>query len=105
MIAEVVERYKIEPKSAVKYLKKNWESVRELGKARDAILNISAIGNLKIVGIDYDVFGIALEYSERYGLLSNDAIHLATMKKHGITSIATNDRDFERVEWLNIQKP
>ena len=105
MIAEVVERYKIEPKSAVKYLKKNWESVRELGKARDAILNISAIGNLKIVGIDYDVFGIALEYSGRYGLLSNDAIHLATMKKHGITSIATNDRDFERVEWLNIQKP
>ncbi len=40
-----------------------------------------------------------------YGLLSNDAIHLATMKKHGITSIATNDRDFERVEWLNIRKP
>ena len=105
MIAEVVERYKIEPKFAVKYLKKKWESVRELGKARDAILNIGAIENLKIVGIDYDVFGIALEYSGHYGLLSNDAIHLATMKKHGITSIATNDRDFERVEWLNIRKP
>lgn len=105
MIAEVVERYEIEPKFAVNYLKKNWGVVRELNKARDAMLNIDAIENLEIVEIDREVYGVALECSKKYGLLSNDAVHLATMKRHGITNIATNDRDFERVEWLNIQKP
>jgi len=105
MIAEVVERYEIEPKSAVNYLKKNWEVVRELNKAYDAMLNIDAIENLEIVEIDREVYGIALEYSKKYGLLSNDAVHLATIKKHGITNIATNDRDFERIEWLNVRKP
>jgi len=105
MIAEVVERYGIEPKSAVNYLKKNWEVVRELNKAYDAMLNIDAIENLEIVEIDREVYDIALEYSKKYGLLSNDAVHLATIKKHGITNIATNDRDFERIEWLNIWKP
>ena len=105
MIAEVVERYEIEPKSAVNYLKKNWEVVRELNKAYDAMLNIDAIENLEIVEIDREVYDIALEYSKKYGLLSNDAVHLATIKKHGITNIATNDGDFERVKWLNIWKP
>jgi predicted nucleic acid-binding protein len=105
MIAEVVERYEIEPKSAVNYLKKNWEIVKELNKAGGAILNINAIENLEIVEMDRKLFGIALEYSKKYGLLSNDAVHLATMKRYGITNIATNDRDFERVEWLNIWKP
>ncbi len=37
-----------------------------------------------------------------HALLS--VFHLATMKRHGITNIATNDRDFERAPWLNIWK-
>ena len=31
--------------------------------------------------------------------------HVATMKRQGITNIATNDPDFERVEWLKVWKP
>ena len=40
-----------------------------------------------------------------HALLTNDAFHVATMKGHGITDIATNDPDFDRVEWLNVWKP
>ncbi len=43
--------------------------------------------------------------NKKYGLLSNDAIHVATMTQHGITNIATNDPDFERVEGLTVCKP
>lgn len=42
---------------------------------------------------------------EKCNLLPNDALHLATMKRYGITNIATNDGDFERVPWLNVWKP
>lgn len=42
---------------------------------------------------------------EKYNLLPNDALHLATMKRYGITNIATNDGDFKRVRGLKVWKP
>ena len=66
---------------------------------------IDAIENLKIVGMVREMYGIALECSKKCGLLPHDAVHPVTMKRYGITNIATNDRDVERVNWLNIQKP
>jgi predicted nucleic acid-binding protein len=29
-----------------------------------------------------------------------DALNLQIMKKHGITEIYSNDKDFDRVEWV-----
>ncbi|MCK4734821.1 MAG: PIN domain-containing protein [Methanophagales archaeon] len=40
-----------------------------------------------------------------YALLTNDAFHVATMKRYGITNIATNDPDFERVNGTKVWKP
>ncbi len=77
----------------------------ELNKAWDVVLNINAIENLKIVEMTKEVFGIALKYSKKYGSLSNDAMHFAIMKKHRIKNITTNDKYFERVEWLIVWKP
>jgi len=58
-----------------------------------------------IVGVGRDVFDLALVFSQKYRLLSTDAIHAATMKMEGLSILATNDRDFERVDWLNLWKP
>ena len=68
-------------------------------------INIRQIENLKILEVTEGDFEVALNYSKKYGLLSNDAIHVATMTQHGITNIATNDPDFERVERLKVWKP
>ena len=46
-----------------------------------------------------------LERKELKGIMSNDATHVATMKTHGISDIATNDPDFERVEGIKVWKP
>ena len=105
MLAEVVEKYGIEPKSVVSHLKKNWGIITELRKPWDVISNIRQIENLKILEVNEDDFEVALSYSKKYGLLSNDATHVATMKQRGITNIATNDPDFERVEWVTVWKP
>ena len=105
MIAEVVEKYRIEPKYAVSYLKNNWDVVKDLNKAWSIMEIIERIENLRVVEVDDGIFDVALSYSRKYGLLSNDAIHLATMKKHEITNIATNDSDFERVERVKVWKP
>lgn len=41
---------------------------------------------------------------EKYGLLSNDALIVATCKYYGIRKIATFDEDFKRVEFLKLVK-
>jgi predicted nucleic acid-binding protein len=69
--------------------------------AAENIMNM----NLEIVNLLVPMFVVVLESMKQYRLMSNDAIHVATMKKRGISDIATNDPDFERVEWLKIWKP
>ena len=105
MIAEVVEKYGIKPRSVVSYLKNNWKIVTELNKAQIAIDIIKQIDNLRIVELNKAIFDQAFDYSKKYGLLSNDAIHAATMNFNQINNMATNDHDFERIEWIKIWKP
>ena len=67
--------------------------------------HLTALGNLEILNIEYTTSKIALEISREHFLFPRDALHAACCKAHDITNIATNDRDFERVEWLNVWKP
>ena len=39
------------------------------------------------------------------GLLTSDSIIVATMRDAGLTAIAAADRDFERVEGLQVYRP
>jgi len=47
----------------------------------------------------------ATQLSDAYGLLSNDALIVAAMEAHGITAIASNDSDFDRVPTLRRYAP
>ena len=42
---------------------------------------------------------------EAYYLLTNDSLNLYIMKVNGIRDIATNDSDFEQVDWITVWKP
>ena len=61
------------------------------------IINISILNG--------SLFPDFIEISKKYWLMATDAFHVATMKGHGIINIATNDPDFERVEWTKVWKP
>ncbi len=105
MIAEIVEKQNISPGSVLRCLKENPGIVKESIKAWAAMEKIRQIKHLKIAGIDEDTLELALGYSKMYGLLSNDAFHLGTMKQEGVITMASNDRDFECVEWINLWRP
>ncbi len=64
---------------------------------------ILAYKGIKVLGIGlYEV----IEARRMFGiLLGNDAVHAATCKAFGVSDIATNDADFERVSYLRIWKP
>ncbi len=60
---------------------------------------------LKIVEIGEAISRKSILLSNRYQLMPNDAMHVATCQFYDINNIATNDSDFERVDFLNIWKP
>ncbi|RLG54874.1 MAG: hypothetical protein DRN99_04355 [Thermoproteota archaeon] len=42
----------------------------------------------------------ALDDMKRYGLSFVDALILQTMRKYGVVELYSNDKDFDRVEWV-----
>ena len=64
------------------------------------VLELFGLPNLIVLDLSSEAIKGIEEIHLRYGLLSNDAYHLLTMKHYGISDIATNDSDFERVEWI-----
>jgi hypothetical protein len=67
--------------------------------------DIRNIHTLKIHGIHENTFSRSLTLMQESGLLSNDALHVASMEEQSIDTIATYDRDFERVPQIKVWKP
>jgi predicted nucleic acid-binding protein len=99
--ATIVKDYEIKPKEVISFLKANPLAISKIAleKASDLfkVFCILPISELEIEK-SYEVI-------KDHALLTNDALHVATMKHHGITNIATNDSDFKRVEWVTVWKP
>jgi predicted nucleic acid-binding protein len=103
-IIELSSKLKKKPVLIIHLIKKNPSLLDDLETPFVAVESIMNM-NLEIVNLFVTIFIEALEFMKRYRLMSNDAIHVATMKRHGITNIATNDPDFKRVGWIKIWKP
>lgn len=99
--ANVVKDYGIKPREVVSFLKAKPEVISkiDIGKATDLfrIFSILPVSELEAEECYKAIKG--------YALLTNDSFHVATMKMQGITNIATNDPDFERVDWLKVWTP
>jgi predicted nucleic acid-binding protein len=105
ILAEIVEKQKISPGYALRSLKEDPRMIKDSKKAWSVIKSVKDIKHLKVTGIREDALELALDYSKKYCLLSNDALHLATMKLEDVIYMASNDGDFGRVEWINLWKP
>ena len=105
MMLEACDRFNIGMGHVVRYLKDNHQVISSLTTCRENIERIKHINNLRVIEVPSRLFNKAINFSWRYGMLTTDAIHVATMHEYNIRTVATNDRDFERVEWLKVWKP
>ena len=103
-IIELSSKMKERPVSIIRMVKKDPSLLDALDIPYIAAEDIMDM-NLEIVSFSNLIFEKALRFMKQHRLMSNDAVHLATMKRYGITNIATNDGDFERVRGLNVWKP
>lgn len=67
---------------------------------RVAIEGIYHTPNLNVVEVSPLAPLLALEFIEKYGLKPRDAFHLAVMREIRVETIVTDDKDFEKVEWV-----
>ena len=103
-IIELSTKLKKKPALIIPLIKKDPSLLDNLETPFLAAENIMNM-NLEIINLFVPIFIAALEFMKRNRLMSNDAIHVATMKRYGITNIATNDPDFERVGGIMVWKP
>ena len=104
ILGEVSKKKGLTLPQSMGYIKKNPDVITSL-KAYDFLDKIECMQNLKIMELTPAIFTFARGYMKKYKLMSNDAVHVATCKVHNIENIATNDRDFKRIDFLKVWKP
>jgi predicted nucleic acid-binding protein len=94
----------VPPGHAIRRLQERPDIVRRLSAYATQAAEIPAFG-IEVLPADLGVCLRAADVRDRYGLLTNDSVIVATMRDAGVTAIATADRDFERVDGLQVFRP
>ena len=105
ILAETTKTYRLRRESDAKKL------IEDQPKTISSLTNVwkdyAVIRDYPLIihSIDEATMDMAVEFSNKYGVFISDASHLAIMKANGISNIATNDSDFQRIDDINIYKP
>ena len=78
--------------------------VQQLTAFRQAIDRILQ-SNFRVLTIPPPLLATAAALSQQIGLLTNDGLIVAVMQAHGLTKLASNDADFDRVPGLTRYAP
>ncbi len=88
----------------VGWLKKHPAEVRQLTHFRQAIQEVPRY-RIQVLVIPADRLDLAAVVTQQTGLLHNDALIVTLMQLHGLTNLASNDADFDRVPGLTRYAP
>lgn len=94
----------IKSNDLVKHLKAHPGIVKKLVD-HHSIPEKIALFNLEIISPDIRTIGRSQQMKRLYGLLSNDALSLQIMEDLEVNNLASNDSDFERVDFIKLYKP
>ena len=104
MMIEVVKKKLLKPPNIVKKLHKNPEIVKQLDEYYINTAKIMKM-NIQVVPIDQQLLETSNHARMMYGLLVNDSLIVAVMKKDKIKALATNDDGFLVVDAIDVYKP
>ena len=104
MAAEAAARFGLGRAGLVTWLQRHPQSVRELRLSGEAAAEISSMG-LLILPVDQSIVVEGANISQQLGLLTNDAMLVAQVRRQGLHDVATNDDDFCDVPGLTLWQP
>jgi predicted nucleic acid-binding protein len=85
-------------------LKKHHGEIPHLSIYRQAIAGMPLLG-IQVLPITFSTVEAATLLSQQHELLTGDALVVAVMQAHGLTNLASNDTDFDRVLGLTRYAP
>jgi len=92
------------PKDIVRHLKKHPETVQKLVTHQTIPSKIKSF-NLQIISPGIETLVRSQLVKRKYGFLSNDALSVQILEDLSINNFATNDSDFEKVDFIKVYKP
>ena len=102
LIGELKKKYG--DKDVIRFIKEHPDVISECSVAYIALDDVFD-STVVILPLTFEVLQHARTFSKKYNLLFSDAIHAASCKDYRIRNIATNDSDFDRVDFLKIWRP
>jgi predicted nucleic acid-binding protein len=81
-------------------LRRRPSDIQKLLKSRQALDEIIRIG-VHVLSVNAQHVLLAGDLCRQNGILSGDGLILAVMQSHGLTRLASNDTDFDRVPGIN----
>ena len=88
----------------VQHMKQPPDKVQQLTRFRQAIQQVPQLG-IQVLTIGPSLIDTGALVSQQTGLLTNDALIVALMQANGLTSLASNDPDFDRVPGITRYAP
>jgi predicted nucleic acid-binding protein len=104
MLAEAAAKFGLNRAGLVNWLQHHRQRILELSEFPQKVDELIGMG-LPIVPWDLATLREAANISVRTGLLTNDAIVVALMRRHGLSHLMTNDDDFDGVPGITVWKP
>ena len=104
LLTQVYIEKHLAPRDAVAYIKQYPDMLKRC--TAPYLMTKEVLEDYQLTVLDTsDVLNDTLDISQTYGLLFSDALHAACARKNQIDYFVTNDRDFDRVDFLSIVKP
>jgi len=85
-------------------LKRHHKEIPNLNLYRQALVKVGQMG-LQVLPVTEALVLTAATLSQQFELLTGDALVVAVMQAHGLTNLASEDKDFDRVPTLTRYSP
>ena len=104
MVIEATRRFVPPGAKALAFLQKHPDVIGLLTHYPAAAEGLARLP-LRLLTVDWEAILAGVRISVQHCLLTNDALIVALMQRHGLTHLATNDDDFDSVPGITVWKP
>ena len=103
MVIEASKKFNVQPKNVVKYLKEHPDKASSLTEHPKSLDSIEKIG-ITILPVTAHDLRVSMAFKKQ-GLLTIDAINVSVMKNNDLTTIASDDGDYDSIGFLTQFSP
>jgi predicted nucleic acid-binding protein len=96
MTLEAIARFNRPSAGMTNWLRRHPAEVQQLARHRQAIDEVQ-VNKIQVLPVEGSDVSRAADLSAPFGLLSSDALIVVIMQRHGLSHLASNDTDFDRV--------